>query len=482
MMPGHDVLDLRPQARTSGPAAVSWVYGAIVTALLAYFLLGLVVQVSDSFGNLLAVQARPLGQIVSDQFTQHAYLRPLLWAQIKIVYDLSAGQYYAWFRGIHVVQVAALIAISLVVMRPRTWLDAALVPLALAVLIGSHTFAPLVREAFPINSFLTIAIACVAALALSLRDTPRWYTDLLAVGMFAGCVLTVESGILIWVVCVAAAMLGRRGLSRPALVLMTAALVTYIAVRMFVLHVGSPALSERASGFGFGILEPADLVARFEGRPWVFYAYNVISSVATVLFSEPKGGVWRFVYELSLGSVHPWTAVSVASSVLATVLIGWYLWTRRLQIRARALDRDDVVVVMFVVVLVANAVISFPYTKNVIMSPAGALLALAVFASARAWAQSVAPRHFAIAVVVLAVLSSGWAFRMAGTHYNLRRTAAEQRAEWVSVDAWLERQRLELDGQDAHALRDRLRRDAVAAHPTPWQTGTRWAQWFDIDW
>lgn len=481
-MSNPDVMELRPETRARGPVVVAWMYGAIVTALLGYFLLGLVVQVSDSFGNLLAVQARPLGQLVGDQFTQRAYLRPLLWAQIKIVYDLSAGQYYAWFRGIHVAQVAALIAISLVVMRPRTWLDAALVPLALAVLIGSHTFAPLVREAFPINSFLTIAIACVAALALSLRETPRWYTDLFAVALFAGCVLTVESGILIWVVCVTAAVLGRRGLSRPALVLMTAALVTYFGARMFVLHVGSPALSERASGFGFGILEPADLVARFDGRPWVFYAYNVVSSISTVLFSEPKGGVWRFVYELTLGSVHPWTAVSVVSSTLATVLIGWYVWTRRTQIRSRTFDRDDVVVVMFVVVLAANAAISFPYTKNVIMSPAGALLALAVYASARRVAQSAAPRRLATAVVMLAVLSSGWAFRMAGTHYNLRRTAAEQRAEWVSVDAWLERQRLELYGPDAHALRDRLRRDAVSAHPTPWQTGARWARWFDIDW
>jgi hypothetical protein len=71
---------------------------------------------------------------------------------------------------------------------------------------------------------------------------------------------------------------------------------------------------------------------------------------------------------------------------------------------------------------------------------------------------------------------------MAGNHYNLRRTAAEQRAEWVSVDSWLERQRISLDDPEARALRDTLRRDAVWTHPTPFQPSVRWAQWFDIDW
>ena len=473
---------LRPGPWALGPSIVSWLYGGVVTAILGYFLLGLVVQVSDSFGNLMQVQTPTLGKLLEDQFTATAYLRPLLWAQMKIVYELSGGAYYGWFRGIHVVQAALLIGLSLLVMKPRTWLDAALVPLALAVLIGSHTFAPLVREAFPINSFLTIATACVATLYLASRDEPRWYTDLLAVAIFVGCVLTVESGILVWVVCVAAAVLGRRGVSRPALVAMTVALIAYVVLRMLVLEVGTPSLAERASGFGFERLEPSELIARFEGRAWPFYVYNVISSISTVLFSEPKGGVWRFVYELTLGNVHPWTAVSVASSTASTLLIGWFLWTRRAHIQTRTLDRDDAIVLLFVVVLVANAFISYPYTKNVIMSPAGVLLPLAVYSAARVWVQHVSPPRVAAAMVLMAVLSCGWAFRMAGTHYNLRRAAAEQRGEWVGVDSWLERQRIALHGPAAHALRDALRRDAVWTHPTPFQPSARWAQWFDIDW
>jgi hypothetical protein len=139
-------------------------------------------------------------------------------------------------------------------------------------------------------------------------------------------------------------------------------------------------------------------------------------------------------------------------------------------------------VVVFAGVLVANAVISFPYTKNVIMSPAGVFLGLAVYAAARAWLQAIPQRNAAITVVLFTVLTCGWAFRVAGNHYNLRRTAAEQRAEWVMVDSWLVRQRIALRSADARTLHDALRRDALVNHPTPFQPSTRWADWFDMDW
>ena len=461
---------------------VAYGYGLLVTAVLGYFLAGLTIQVSDSFGNLLAIQEPSLGEVLRDQLSQRGYLRPLLWGQIKTIYELSGGAYFLWFRGIHVLQVAALIGVCVLVMRPRTALDAALVPLSLAVVVGAHTFVPLVREAFPINSFLTIAITCVATLALAQRAQPRWYVDAFAVVLLAGSILTVESGVLVWIVAIAAYLVGMRGISRNAVIAMTVCVAAYMLVRMLILNVGSPSLTERASGFGFSILEPADLIRRFESRAWVFYAYNVISSIATVLFAEPKGGVWRFTWEVTMGTVHPWTLVSVVSSTAATMLIAWFAWSRRDAIRRWRLDDTDRLVVVFAGVLVANAVISFPYTKNVIMSPAGVFLGLAVYAAARAWLQAIPQRNAAITVVLFTVLTCGWAFRVAGNHYNLRRTAAEQRAEWVMVDSWLVRQRIALRSADARTLHDALRRDALVNHPTPFQPSTRWADWFDMDW
>jgi hypothetical protein len=461
---------------------VSYAYGLLAAAVLGYFLLGLVIQVSDSFGNLLALQTPTLGELVRSQFSQHAYLRPLLWAQLKIVYELSGGQYFLWFRGVQVAQVLVLIVFYVGLLRPKTALDAALVPLSLAVLIGAHTFVPMVREAFPINGYLTMAVCCVVAATLVLQSESRWYWDVLATLLFIGSILTVESGVLVWVICAAAVVLGARGLSRRAMIAMTACLLVYVVMRSFVLDVGTPSLAERASGFGFSMLEPSGLMARFEHRAWPFYAYNVASSISTVLFSEPKGGVWRFVWELTTGATHPWTVVSVASSTAATMLVAWFVWMRRDRIRTWSFDRSDRLVGLFLAVLVANAVISFPYTKNVVMSPAGVFLGLAVGVASREWFREPARIRVVPTLLLFAVLTCGWAYRVAGNHYNLRWTAAEQRAAWVSVDTWLDRQRIALRGADGPALRDTLRRDALWNHPTPHQPSSAWAAWFDIDW
>ena len=300
-------------------------YGLLVAAVLGYFLLGLTVQVSDSFGNLLELQRPTLGELMRDQFWQRAYLRPLLGVQLKIVYELAGGHYYLWFRGIHVAQVIVLVTLCVRLMRPKTALDVALVPLSLAVLVGAHTFAPIVREAFPINHFLTATICCVAVASLAGRERAHWSSDALAVTLFVVAVLTVETGALVWVVCAVAYAVGMRGLSRGAVRTMTACALIYFVIRMSVLDIGTPSLTERASGFGFGILEPTELQRRFGEQPWVFYAYNVVSSVLTVLFAEPKGGSWRFLHELTTGNVHPWSTVSVASSTAGTMLVTWFV-------------------------------------------------------------------------------------------------------------------------------------------------------------
>jgi hypothetical protein len=285
----------------------------------------------------------------------------------------------------------------------------------------------------------------------------------------------------VWVVCATAWMLGARGVSRRAVGAMTLLVAAYVIYRLT--HgVGSPGLAERASGFGFRVLEPSELVARFGSHPVWFYAYNVVAAVSTVLFSEPKGGVWRFAYELTAGRLDAWTVVSVASSVAATLTLVWYVWSRRAALRPGTLERDDRIVLVFVAVLAANAVISYPYAKNIIMSPAGMFLAPAVFVAARRLVTPAEARHAIVAMSLLLVLTAGWTYRTVGTHYNLRRTAAEQRNEWAHVDEWLALQHMRLADADAEALRDALQRDAIFVHPTPSQLPPSWNRWFDIDW
>src|SRR5262245_46880950 len=87
---------------------ISYGYATLVVIGIGYFLFDLPVQVSDSYNNLVQAAGGTLGSLVYDQFHARAFLRPLLWAHIRVVYDLSNGHYFEWFRGWHVGQVALL--------------------------------------------------------------------------------------------------------------------------------------------------------------------------------------------------------------------------------------------------------------------------------------------------------------------------------------------------------------------------------------
>jgi len=471
----------RPSPRV---APFVWAYAALVAIVFAYFLVDLPVQVSDSYGNLVQAASEPsVGSLVTKQFWSRSYLRPLLWGNIRVVLDLSNGHYFEWFRGWHVAQVAVLIVFFVRLVRPRTLAAAAVLPLGLAALIGMHTFDGTVREAFPINTFLTIVLCCLAAADLALGE-PRWWRDLASALLFAFSALTVESGLLVAVIFVTAFAVGARGVSRVGLAAQLALVAGYFFLRFSVLHVGAPELTERSSGFGFSTRNPSDLIAMFGGHPLVFYAYNVGSSILSLLFSEPREGVWTVTRSVVEGGVPIGGLVNIAASALGTALIGAYLWSRRRAWLRWEFTRDDQIVVMFLGVAAANATISYAYTKDVILSPAGVFYALALAVAAQ-WCVGVAlqarGRAFATAALALVLLSGLWGFRAVGAHLGLRQAALAVRNEWAYVDGWLERERPGPLSPFAAALKAQLQYDAVHRHPARPPLAGRWMQWFDSE-
>ena len=446
--------------------ASTYGYGVAVAAALGWFLLRMPIQLTDSLGNMLKLDT-PWGELLRSEFEQRSYLRPFLFAELKLVYDLSGGNYFSWFRGTHVAQVLALVLLYIHIVRPQTWRDAAFVPLGLAVLLGLHTFTGTVTEAFPVNTFLTIVLCCLTAVALSI-GRHRWWTDVLAVLLFVVAALTVESGLLVGVICVGGALLGARGMSRAGVGAVAALFVAYFVVRFLWLDVGAPGLVERSSGYGFHVLEPDDLTARFGANPWRFYAYNVATSFMSVLFSEPRGGVFRLTYGLTLHDPEPSQIVNVIASATATLLVAAFVWQRRRVWLARAFTRDDQLVALFLLVLAANAAITYPYTKDVIMSPAGAMFAVAVFVAARhvlpRWSAS-GSRFAAAAVLCCALLGVTWAIRYVGVHLNLHAMAQRVRVEWAYVEDWLAREGYRIDRPKDRAILHYLKNDAIYGHP-----------------
>ncbi len=447
---------------------LAYAYGMVVALALGHFLLGLPVQFSDSFGNMLKL-SEPWPELLAGEFRQQAYLRPFLWAELKLVYDMSGGNYFAWFRGTHVVQVILLVVLYTALVRPRTLRDTALVPFGLAVLVSMHTFAGTIREAFPINTFMTLLILCFGAAVLSFSSY-RWWNDVLAVLMFVVAALTVETGLLLAVIVIGGALMGCRGVSRAGVTAVFALLAGYFVLRFGVLDVGTPGLMERSAGFGSRTLDPAELVERFGENPYGFYAYNVVTSAISVLLSEPTGGAFRIVPAVMRFDVDTSMVVNLIASGSVTGLIAWFAWQRRSAWLSWRLDRDDRLVMLFLMVLGANATFSYAYQKDTTMSPAGAFLAVAAFVAARSLFGSLSAqpsrRRAVLAVACCAVVGTAWASRAAGTYLGLRDVAYDLRTEWAYAEGDLDKEGTTLD---PHATRlfVQLRDDALLAHPAP---------------
>lgn len=473
-----DGVDLAVPSRAV--AALPYVYGLLVSAGLGYVLFGLPIQVGDGFTNMVALPGSRLETLVYNQFFTNSYLRPFLWGHLHVIYSLADGRYYEWFRGWHVFQVLLLVLLFIRLLRPRTAADAAALPLGLAILVGIHTFAGTIREAFPINTFMTILLCCVGAANLAMGGH-RWWRDVAAAALFVFAALTVESGLLVWVVFAAAFIAGSRGVSRWGLGALTLLLGGYFVLRFAVLDIGGPGLIERSSGYGFAAYEPSQLIEMFGENPLPFYVYNVLTSMASVLWAEPRAGVFRVTRSLLDGDVRSYMYVNVVASFLSTAMLGWYLWRRRRAWLDRRLNRGDQIVFVFLAVLAANAVISYPYTKDVIMSPAGMFYALAVAVAARELMAASPGRGLraGVLVAVMAATSAVWGVRAVAAHVGVRENAAKIRNEWAYIDRGDNGQ--PLTDPAAIQLKQQLYGDAIVRHPAQPALWGDWLEWLDLD-
>jgi hypothetical protein len=454
--------------------------------VVAAFVARIPVQVSDSLGNLLQVQQQTYQELFLGQLYNSGYLRPLLWLQIKAAFDVSNGHYWLTFKIIHALQLLAVALMLVRLLRVRDRRGAAAAAFAVAVLFGLHTFNGTVREAFPINTFLTAIVAVVAAINLTTLR-PRWWVDAAAVLLFAVTTMTVESGLLIVVALVTAWCTGLRGVSARGVGACVALTAVYFYLRFGPLDVGAPGLIERASGFGFRVREASELAARFGSNPLPFYLYNVAASLVGLMLAEPRGGVWYAVGTLwQGGSLPAWLVVNIVSGAAVSGIAIWYVGVAaRRWWRGPAGEAERLALVAAAVVL-ANAILSYPYAKDVIMSVAGVCLALlAGLAMRELLARSTTlrrPAWRAATIVLVGVLAIGWTIRAAALPQLLAEQAFRTRSEWVAVHQWLENQQISVESEAAKALVEQLRRDAMQSSAVdPAQHRPSFANLFDLN-
>ena len=363
-------------------------------------------------------------------------LRPMRQLHTKLLLALvewRGGGYHAVFRGVHAALAVLLVLLFALAARPASAVDLSALGCSLAVLVGLGPFSALFREAYPVNHFLVVTLYGWVVLLLAQRGRGL-AADLMAVACVALALLTLESGILVAVVAVAAHLAGWRGVSRRGLALIAAVVAAYAFLRVGYLGIGTPPFAERDTGFGFGVLTSAEQVARFDGQRGVLYAYNVLSGVSTILFSQPTNGTWTHAAALRAGTVRPWMVVQGAASIATTAVIVACAVRRRAD-GGRAWCGPYFAVPA--VVIVANAVIAYSYAKDEIIAFAGTFYALAAYAAfrtvlarlSRADARAMAGAVLACAVMML------WATRVAALHVILREQAYSVRNDWVDSKA-----------------------------------------------
>jgi hypothetical protein len=451
------------------PRVAAYGVALLISAALACDLLWMPIQVDDSLGELIDAQRSPsiqasfLGSLGSN-----AYLRPMRIVQIKALFDLSQQQYY-WlvFRGFHALLLVAAVMLFVRAARVTTITDFGAAALAIAVLIGLHTFKGTLQEAFPINHFLEMVVLCLLTLNLA-HARSNWAIDAAAAATFVFAALTLESGLLVWVVTASAWLVGWRGISRRGVIVMTVLLAAYLVYRFGSGGTGVPTLAERSSGFVFEVLDPDELQERFGAQPLWFYAYNVASSIGSVLLSEPQSGVFVAVRAWLDERMLPRVTIPLVTSLATTAVLVWSFFRLKPEAtspRSDAPARSDTwrYLAVFAAVLLANAVLSFAYTKDEIMSVAGAFYALAAFAVVRDMLASIGTRPAVAPVVVLllAALALGWSVRASGVHYVLRSQAIKHQTDWADLPGRWRRQGEWPEDVAEQQLILRLRKDAV---------------------
>jgi hypothetical protein len=143
-----------------------------------------------------------------------------------------------------------------------------------------------------------------------------------------------------------------------------------------------------------------------------------------------------------------------------------------------AMEAQDRLFVVSGAVLAANALLSYAYTKDEIVSVAGAFYALAAFAAVRRLiaaptvVRGLIPRL--VLCIALLLASVGWAVRSEGLHYSLRSQAFKHRNDWAAPPP------PPSGDQRAQGLIRRLQADAFARQPVNPRFVPYWfTRWFE---
>jgi hypothetical protein len=437
--PPLEMIRAIPSFRNLSSARLARLCAVLWAAVSGWFLFHVPFELRETTGNLTDfMTAPPAYRIFIDTFSRGAwpapgFLRTFSLATSKLVFELSGGAYFDTYRALHVVMILFLMVMLVRLLRVESTVMLGIAALTLIAFVAMPTFHEAVRET-ELNIKLLIPVLCFAALGLSVSEPRRWH-DVAAALLAFYAVFSNELGLLVCAGIVAAYIVGFRGVSLAGVLGVTLVLAGYFVLRFVVWDVGVPSLLERSSGFGFRILDPPELISRFGDARLTLYGYNIVSSVLTIFFAEPRSGVFVFVGGILDRAVDPSVALEVVTSTLSTGVMLWFAVRRWPDWRRWQLDYHDRLFLVSLAMIGGNAVISYPYLKEVVLSTAGIYYVLALACALRfvleGWVGRTMPvRRAVVYFGFLAVLSLAWTVRGVGFFVDLGRTGSGLHREW----------------------------------------------------
>ena len=453
-----------PTVRPLAPRLAAVLITCALAASVAYSVYRIPVQVSDSLEVIVASTHLPTVPLLVQSIQwSPTTLRPMRYLQSRwliLLSDRTGASPHLVFRGMHAALAAAIVLLFAWVARPQRWLDVAALAFALTVLIGLHTFASLLQEAFPVNHYAEIAAACLLVTGLAGRPPSRLGQAVMLVVLIGGLLL-IESAVLIWIVIAGCAVLRMPGVRRVTAVSATILLVLYLAGRP-ALGISSPGIGSHGSGFGADVLSADELKARFGANPLPFYAYNIAGGFLSLVAAEPRFGQYQLLASARRDRWSPVVPIHITSSVLLSLLIFGYGW-RRLDRRPWHWHHDQQVLALGALVIFVSAGLCITYIKDDIISTAGVFYALLAYLAVRSLLEAArnSPHHSRVVLAALWLLVSAplWSFRVLGTHYQLSRTAFNTRNDWA-LDTRALTAASAASPEDA-SLVNRIRREAL---------------------
>lgn len=390
-------------------------------------------SISWSFGDTVPLmqKAARLGwrEAIVDAFARGVEYRPFFMLSIKAFIE-TIGTTIWLYQALVLLQFGLVLATIVWLCRPIGRQRA----LAACIAVSVFCALPGTRILFgfwPLNQHSGALVLALLAIVLAFRGQTRrfdWVLGLIALAAMFG----LELGLLLAPVIVTLWLARAPGVSVRGAVSVLVAAGIYLGIRLSLgSDHGLPA-SHNEIGFGFSMLTPEQVSTRFGSPPLLLWICNAASTLFSVLFSEPRDGVFSFVESLLAHDMESWRWFHVGLSVLTTAAIPGgllLLW------KGRPLhDRDRLLVVLGLALLVFGSGLGFLYTRDRIALSAGVGYALLMYVAAAALMEwRPAQRWMRTAAHgVLIVLAAGWVVRSGELFFQLRDTAWDYHLEWTA--------------------------------------------------